>query len=130
VAAVGAIVSAHYGSLLDSRLAHRLPASSQPAVVAAKRRTFGTIDARAVPSADRRFAGQAAAGASKDAFHLAMGIGSGLLVVAGLGGLALRTQRRSAVEAGDCPGGTLSGAPQALAAEPRLRREPVGIRED
>ena len=49
VAAVGAIVSAHYGSLLDARLAHRLPASARPAVVAAKRRTFGTIDARAVP---------------------------------------------------------------------------------
>jgi EmrB/QacA subfamily drug resistance transporter len=130
VAAVGAIVSAHYGSLLDSRLAHRLPASSRPAVVAAKRRTFGTIDARAVPPADRSFARQAAAGASEDAFHLAMGIGSGLLVLAGLGGLALRTQRRSVVDAGECAGGTLSGAPRVLAAESRSRREPVGIQEE
>ncbi len=130
VAAVGAVVSAHYGSLLDARLAHRLPASSRPAVVAAKRRTFGTIDARAVPPADRAFARRAAAAASEDAFHLAMGIGSGLLVVAGLGGLALRTQRRSVVEAGECAGGTLAGAPQVLAAEPRMPREPVGIQEE
>jgi EmrB/QacA subfamily drug resistance transporter len=123
VAAVGAIVSAHYGSLLDARLAHRLPASSRPAVLAAKRRTFGTIDARAVPAPDRTFAHQAAAGASEDAFHLAMGIGSGLLVVAGLGGLALRTQRRSMVEAGECAGGNLAGAPQVLASEARMPRE-------
>ncbi len=114
VAAVGAIVSAYYGALLDARLAHRLPASSRPAVLAAKRRTFGTIDARAVPVADRAFARRAAAGASEDAFHLAVGIGAGLLVVAGAGGLALRTQRRSPVEAGDCAGGTLAGVPRVL----------------
>jgi hypothetical protein len=114
VAAVGAIVSAHYGALLEARLGHRLPASARPAVVAAKRRTFGTIDARAVPVSDRRFARQAAAGASEDAFHLAVGIGAGLLVVAGVGGLALRTQRRSPVEAGDCAGGTLAGVPLVL----------------
>lgn len=116
VAAVGAIVSAHYGSLLDGRLAHRLPASARPAVVAAKRRTFGTIDARALPPGDRAFARQAAAGASEDSFHLAVGIGAGLLVVAGVGGLALRTQRRSPVRSGDCAGGNLAGAPRVLAA--------------
>lgn len=116
VAAVGAIVSAHYGSLLDARLAHRLPASARPAVVAAKRRTFGTIDARALPPGDRAFARQAAAGASEDSFHLAVGIGAGLLVVAGVGGLALRTQRRSPVRSGDCAGGNLAGAPRVLAA--------------
>jgi EmrB/QacA subfamily drug resistance transporter len=114
VAAVGAIVSAHYGALLQSRLGHRLPASARPAVLAAKRRTFGTIDARAVPPGDRAFARRAVAGASEDAFHLAVGIGAGLLVVAGAGGLALRTQRRTPVVAGDCAGGSLAGAPRAL----------------
>jgi hypothetical protein len=114
VAAVGAVVSAHYGALLDARLGHRLPASAQPAVVAAKRRTFGTIDARAVPAADRRFAREAAAGASEDAFHLAVGVGAGLLVIAGVGGLALRPQRLTPVDAGDCAGGTLAGVPRVL----------------
>ncbi|HEY5187972.1 MAG TPA: DHA2 family efflux MFS transporter permease subunit, partial [Solirubrobacteraceae bacterium] len=90
VAAVGAVVSAHYASLLDQRLGHRLPASSQAAVTAAKRRTFGTIRATAVPPGQRAFAGRAAATASRDAFHLAVEIGGGLLLIAGGGGLALR----------------------------------------
>jgi EmrB/QacA subfamily drug resistance transporter len=116
VAAVGAIVSAHYGALLEARLAGHVPASARPAIAEAKRRTFGSVDARALPPADRAFARQAAASASEDAFHLGVGIGAGLLVVAGAGGLALRTQRRSPVRSGDCAGGTLAGAPRVLAA--------------
>jgi EmrB/QacA subfamily drug resistance transporter len=127
VAAVGAIVSAYYGALLNARLGHRLPASAQPAVVAAKRQTFGTIDARAVPPADRAFARRAAAGASEDAFHVAVGIGAGLLVLASAGGLALRTERRSVVEAGECAGGSLAGVPRVLATESLAHPEPAGI---
>jgi EmrB/QacA subfamily drug resistance transporter len=125
VAGVGAVVSAFYGSLLDQRLGHQLPASSQAAVRAAKRRTFGTIDAGAVPVAERAFAKHAAASASEDAFHLAVGIGGGLLVIAGIGGgLGLRTQRRTVIAAGDCAGGQLSGAPRAAG---RLEPVPAGI---
>jgi EmrB/QacA subfamily drug resistance transporter len=117
VAAVGAVVSAHYASLLDQRLGHRLPASSQAAVTAAKRRTFGTIRATAVPPGQRAFAGRAAATASRDAFHLAVEIGGGLLLIAGGGGLALRSERRTVVAAGDCAGGQLAGAPRVAARE-------------
>jgi hypothetical protein len=122
VAAVGAVVSAHYGSLLDQRLGHRLPASSQAAVREAKRRTFGTIDASTIPVGDRAFAAHASATASRDAFHLAVGIGGGLLLIAGVGGLGLRTQRRVAVAAGDCAGGQLAGAPLAV-----LESEPLPV---
>ncbi len=115
IAAVGAVVSSYYSSLLDRRLGDRLPASAQPAVTAAKRRTFGVISASALPAADRSFASYAAKAASRDAFHLTMGIGAGLLVVAGLGGLALRTERRSPVHAEGCIGGQLAGAPEAAA---------------
>ena len=117
VAAVGAVVSAHYASLLDQRLGHRLPASSQAAVTAAKRRTFGTIRGTAVPPGQRAFAGRAAATASRDAFHLAVEIGGGLLLIAGGGGLALRSERRTVVAAGDCAGGQLAGAPRVAARE-------------
>ena len=124
VAAVGAIVAAHYGGSLRGALDGRLPAASRPAVAAAARRTFGTVDARAVPAADRRLVAHAAATASEDAFHLAMGIGAGLLVVAGVGGgIGLRPRRGGSapasprpvrrVAAADCPGGQLSGAPAA-----------------
>jgi EmrB/QacA subfamily drug resistance transporter len=125
VAAVGAIVSAHYGALLDSRLASRLPASARPAVMAAKRHTFGSVDATRLPVSERAFAHRVAAGASEDSFHLAVGIGAGLLVVAGLGGLGLRTQRRSPVRSGDCAGGSLAGAPRMLAAVPAPSAVPV-----
>jgi EmrB/QacA subfamily drug resistance transporter len=120
VAAVGAVVSSYHGNLLDRRLGHRLPASSRPAVQEAKRRTFGTIDTARVPPADRAFARGAAAGASEDAFHLAVGIAGGLLVVAGIGGLWLRPQRRTVV-AEDCAGGQLAGQPRLVADE--LARE-------
>jgi EmrB/QacA subfamily drug resistance transporter len=115
VAAVGAIVSAHYASLLDQGLGNKLPPSSNAAVEQAKRRTFGVIQPSAVPPSQRTFAANVAASASEDAFHLAAGIGSGLLVIAGVGGLALRTEKRAEVQAGDCAGGQLAGAPRAAA---------------
>ena len=122
VAAVGAVVAATYTSLLDQRLGHRLPASSAVAVKTAKRRTFGVIAPSAVPASERAFAARAAAGASRDAFHVAVEIGAGLLILAGLGGLALEGRRRTVVAAGDCAGGALSGAPRAAS-----ECEPVGV---
>lgn len=115
IAAVGAVVSSYYSSLLDQQLGNRLPASAQPAVRAAKQHTFGAIAPSALPPDDRSFAADASRAASRDAFHLAMGIGAGLLFVAGLGGLALRTERRSPVQAEGCLGGQLAGAPEAAA---------------
>jgi hypothetical protein len=125
VAAVGAVVSAQYGSLLDQRLGNRLPASSQAAVREAKRRTFGTIDANALPPGDRAFAANASATASRDSFHLAVGIGGVLLTIAGIGGLALRTSRRTVVACADCAGGQLAGAPRAAGADRKLPSVPA-----
>ena len=120
VAAVGAVVASFYGGQLDQHLGHRLPASSQAAVREAKRHTFGTIDAAALEPADRAFARRATAMAGKDAFHVAMMIASGLLVVAGLGGLALHGKPRTEVAAGDCAGGQLAGQPRLVVAELEL----------
>ncbi len=115
VAAVGAVVSSHYASLLEQGLGNKLPPSSTAAVQEAKRRTFGVIKASAIPPSQRTFAADVAANASEDAFHLAAGIGGGLLLIAGIGGFALRTERRTDVEAQDCSGGQLAGAPRAAA---------------
>ena len=121
VAAVGAIVSAHYGTALADSLNGRLPPASAPALRAAARHTFTEIDPRAIPAGDRGLAREASAHASEGAFHLAMGIGSGLLVVAGVGGgIGLRSRRGTppraqprSVACGECAGGQLSGAPAA-----------------
>ena len=114
VAAVGAVVSAHYGALLDQRLGHRLPPGSAAAVREARHRTFGRIDAHAIPPAQRSFTARVAAQSSRDAFHLAVGIGGGLLLIAGLGGLAIEPRRRRPVTAADCAGGQLTGSPRAV----------------
>ncbi len=119
VAGIGALVAAHYSDGLDRRIANRLPASSASAVTAAKRRTFAKIDPAAVPPALRPAAERASLDASRDAFHLAAGVGAGLLAIAGLGGLALGGRPRTAVRARDCAGGQLAGAPVAAAVEQR-----------
>ena len=115
VAAVGAIVSAQFAAQLDQRLGSRLPPSSQAAVQEAKRRTFGVIAPGAIPPSQRVFAANASASASEDAFHLTVAIGAGLLTIAGVGGFALRTERRTDVEAEECAAGQLAGAPRAAA---------------
>jgi EmrB/QacA subfamily drug resistance transporter len=114
VAAVGAIVAGYYGRTLVANVGHRLPANSMVAVHAAAKHTFAPVNAASLPPADRAFVRQASASASEDAFHLAMAIASGLLVVAGAGGLALRTERRTVVAAEECPAGQMCGAPLAL----------------
>ncbi|HYZ80439.1 MAG TPA: MFS transporter [Solirubrobacteraceae bacterium] len=132
VAGVGAIVASFYATQLHNHLGDRLPASSQPAVRAAAQHTFGTIDTAAVPPTDRELAHHATAQASQYAFHVAMGIGSGLLLVAGLGGLALRGKARTVVAAEDCPAGQLCGQPQLVVANlpaaqlPAAQEEPAG----
>jgi EmrB/QacA subfamily drug resistance transporter len=119
VAAVGAIVSAHYGAALERSLSGRLPSASVPALRAAARHTFSTVDPHALPTADRPLARLACADASEGAFHLAVGIGAGLLIIAGVGGgIGLRPRRgvppsERTVAAQECAGGQLSGAPAA-----------------
>jgi hypothetical protein len=83
-------------------------------VVQAQRRTFGTIQRSALPPSDRAFAEHAAASASESAFHLAVGIGAALLVIAGIGGLALESKRRHPVPCTDCTAGQLAGQPKAV----------------
>ncbi len=113
ICAVGAVASGYYAHLLDQRLGGRLPAYSQPAVLEAKRRTFGVVRPSAVPPAQRKFVAQAASAAAEDAFHLAVGIGSGLLALAGFGGFLLQGRRETEVAAEGCPAGQIVGAPLA-----------------
>jgi hypothetical protein len=129
VAAVGAVVASFYGAQLNHRLGHRLPASSQAALRDAAHHTFGTIDSAAVPSPQRTFVRHATASAGQDAFHVAMGIASGLLALAGLGGLALRGKPQTEVAAGECAGGQLAGQPQQVVAALPTAALPVAEEE-
>ncbi len=104
VAGVGAIVAAQYAATLRTTIGDRLPHSSDAAVLAAEHRTFAAIDLRAVPAPDRALARHASRHASERAFHIAAGIGSGLLVIAGIGGgIGLRPRTATAPEPGGAP---------------------------
>ena len=132
IAAVGAVVASFYGAQLDHRVGHRLPASSQAALRDAAQHTFGTIDPAAVPSGEQTFVTHATARAGEAAFHVAMGVASGLLVLAGVGGLLLRGKPRTDVAAEECPAGQLCGQPQLVVANlpaaqlPAPAEEPAG----
>lgn len=126
VAAVGAVVSSYYGQTLIANVGHRLPANAERAVHAASRHTFAPVEAAALPAGDRGFVAQASQSASEDAFHLAMSIASGLLVVAAAAGLGLRTARRTVVSARECPAGQLCGAPRVLVEE-EAGQSPAGV---
>jgi EmrB/QacA subfamily drug resistance transporter len=115
VAAVGAAIAADYAHALDQRLGGRLPSSAAPAIEQAKRRTFAPVDPARVPPLLRAQVHRAGEQAAQHAFHLGAGLSAVLLVVAGIGGLALRNPRRPEVCAAECAGGQLVGAPRALA---------------
>ena len=70
-----------------------------------------------MPSAKRALVRHVTATAGEDAFHVAVGIASVLLALAGLGGLALHGKPRTSVAAADCAGGQLAGQPLSVAAE-------------
>jgi hypothetical protein len=128
VAAVGAVVASFYGAQLHHRLGHRLTGSSQAAMREAARHTFGTLDQAAVPAAQRTFVRHATATAGEDAFHIAVGIASLLLTLAGVGGAAIRGKPRTVVAAGDCAGGQLAGQPRLVVADLPAPKQTAGVR--
>ncbi|MGH2873025.1 MAG: hypothetical protein ACRDL5_11265, partial [Solirubrobacteraceae bacterium] len=73
-----------------------------------------TSNAAALPVGDRALARGAAAASSEQAFHLGVGIATGLLAVAAVGGLGLAPRRRR-VAAGGCGAGQFTGQPSPVA---------------
>ncbi len=119
VAAIGAVISAQFGSALDQRLdGNRLAPAARTAVAQARRQTLARVDpARAGPAVAR-----AVQSASVEAFHVGIGISATLVALGGLLGLAgIRNPRRS-VRCEDCAGGQFAGQPADSA---RTRPEPV-----
>jgi EmrB/QacA subfamily drug resistance transporter len=108
VAAIGAVVSAQFGSALDERLGGRsLSPAARAAVAEARGQTLARVDpARAGPDV-----AAAVESASVHAFHVAMGVAAGLVGLGGVLGLAgIRNPRRT-VSCEDCAGGQLAGQP-------------------
>jgi EmrB/QacA subfamily drug resistance transporter len=121
VAALGAVVAAQFGSVLERELdARRLSPPAQHAVAEARTRTLARVDPGSLPAADGRFVARAAERASVSAFHTGVGIAAALVAMGGVLGLVgIRNPRRE-VQCEGCPGGQFTGAPADAG---RSRRE-------
>jgi MFS family permease len=123
IAAVGAVVSAEFGSTVDQQVQDRpLSPAARQALEEAKDRPLTTEAARDVSPPERRLLARVFEDASVDAFQVAMGISGALVAAGGVISLAgIRNPRRKVVAA-ECPGGAICGASEDLAHE-----EPVAL---
>jgi len=110
IAVLGAVISAHFGASLDSKLgAAPLRPAAQEAVDEAKRQPLGTPKTGDLAAADAARIGVASADASTSAFHLGIGI-AGILMIAGglVSGFGIENPKRK-VEAVPTRGAAAAG---------------------
>jgi EmrB/QacA subfamily drug resistance transporter len=123
-AAIGAVISAQFASSLDRHLAGvRLDPAAQRAVVAAKRLALGRPATAGLPPATARVLDRAAAEASRQSFHLGMGLAAGLVALGGLTAAAGIRNPRRVVRAESSSGGQLVAAPLDAADCPEAREQ-------
>ncbi len=124
IAAVGAVMSAQFGSTLDRQLAGvRLSRGARIAVAQARKQAFSRI----APSRGGLPVSRAVQSASVQAFHVGIGISATLVAFGGLLGLAGIRNPRRIVRCEDCAGGQLAGQPIDTGRQqtPRLWPQPA-----
>jgi EmrB/QacA subfamily drug resistance transporter len=110
IAAVGAIVAAHFGSSLENELGQGARQAQVAAAVAeAKKQPLAGVSVGSVPAETRQRVEQAGEDAAVGAFRLGAGIAAALVGLGGVLGLIGIQNPRRRVEARDCPGGQLVG---------------------
>jgi hypothetical protein len=81
-------------------------------VAEAKRQPLSDVAVKGVPENVATSVRKASEDASVHAFHVGLGIATGLVALGGLLGLIGITNPRRRVDAADCPGGQLVGNPR------------------
>jgi EmrB/QacA subfamily drug resistance transporter len=119
IAAVGAIAASGFGNSLREELG---PAAERPAVARAieeaERQPLARVRVDDVPPDVRAAVASASEESSVDAFRMAIAIATGLVAIGGVLGLFGIVNPRRRVDAADCPGGQLAGAPRDAAGCP------------
>ena len=110
--AIGAIVAGQFSSSLDHHLAGQpLTPRGRAAVAEAKQLTLGRPSVAGVPPREAVAITVASGQSSLEAFRVAIGVASALVVLGGLIGAAGIQNPRRLVRAEQCTGGQLAGAP-------------------
>jgi hypothetical protein len=111
IAAVGAVVASAFGSKLEDEVGSAALRRQEVAraVAEAKRQPLSTVAVQGVPENVQASVREASRDASVHAFHVGLGIATGLVALGGLLGLIGITNPRRRVAAKDCPGGQLVG---------------------
>jgi EmrB/QacA subfamily drug resistance transporter len=110
--AIGALVAAQFSSSLDHKLAGRpLTPGGRAAVAEAKQLTLGRPSVAGLPPREAAAITVASGQSSLEAFRVGIGVAGGLVILGGLiGAVGIRNPRR-VVQARQCAGGQLAGAP-------------------
>jgi hypothetical protein len=135
IAVLGAVIAGSFASTVDRELAgQRLTPAASRAVDDAREKALSAADTEGMPRAEAGIVDAAATAASERAFHIAMALAGGLMIVGGvIAGIGIVNPRRPmesepenvprAAAAGECgrtsePSGPPSPVPGTLAAEP------------
>ena len=118
IAAVGAVVASAFGSALRDELGAQ---ANRPevarAIDEAEKQPLAAVVVKGVPPGVQVEVARGSENASVKAFHMAIGIATALVALGGVLGLIGIVNPRRRVEAVDCPGGQLVGAPREACRE-------------
>jgi len=134
IAVLGALISGHFGSKIDSELeGASLSAQGRQAVDDAKADPLPAPDTGGLAAPEAEEIDSAATVAAEDGFHLGIGVGAGLMIVGGIiAGFGIQNPRRetaydapAAAPAGECARSPESGE-EGEPPEQKPEAEPVG----
>jgi hypothetical protein len=121
IAGVGAVVAASFGSALREELGAQAERPEVATAIAqAEKEPLARVVVTDVPPLVEAEVARGSQNASVKAFHVAIGIATALVAMGGVLGLIGIVNPRRTVEAADCPGGQLVGAPVEACREPAV----------